>query len=40
MPEANNVNTTVLLVAFAVYTLAIIGVGLYSARFARRSDEE
>ncbi len=40
MPEASTVNTTVVAVSFAVYTLAIIGIGLYSARFARRSDED
>lgn len=27
-------------VAFAVYTLFIVGVGIYSARYARRSDED
>ncbi len=27
-------------ISFALYTLAIVGVGLYSARFARRSDED
>ena len=30
----------VVIVSFAVYSLAIVGVGLYSARFARRSDED
>lgn len=35
-----DVNLTVVVVAFAVYTLAIVAVGLYSARFARRSDED
>ncbi len=40
MPEASNVNTTVFFVSFAVYTLGIVAVGLYSARFARRSDED
>lgn len=40
MPEAGNASTTVFLVSFAVYTLGIVGVGLYSARFARRSDED
>ncbi len=40
MPEASTVNTTVVAVSFAVYTLAIIAIGLYSARFARRSDED
>jgi len=38
--EASTVNTTVVAVSFAVYTLAIITIGLYSARFARRSDED
>ncbi|MCH7808912.1 MAG: sodium/proline symporter, partial [Planctomycetes bacterium] len=33
-------NTTVFAVAFGVYTLAIVAIGLYSARFARRSDED
>ena len=33
-------STTVLWVSFTCYTLAIVGVGLYSARFARRSDED
>jgi len=40
MPEAANANTTVFLVSFALYTLAIVAVGLYSARFAKRSDED
>lgn len=34
------VNTVVFAVSFALYTLGIVGVGLYSARFARRSDED
>ncbi len=34
------VNTTVVAASFAVYTLGIIGIGLYSAKFARRSDED
>jgi sodium/proline symporter len=34
------VNTTVVAVSFAVYTMAIIAIGLYSAKFARRSDED
>jgi sodium/proline symporter len=34
------VNTTVVIISFAVYTVAIIAVGIYSARFARRSDED
>lgn len=40
MLAQSDVNTTVLVVSFAVYTLAIVGVGLYSARLARRSDED
>ncbi len=40
MPESTNPNTTVFLASFAVYTLAIVLVGLYSARFAKRSDED
>ena len=40
MPEVTTVNTMVFAGAFAVYTLAIIAVGLYSARYARRSDED
>ncbi len=35
-----NVNLTVIVVSFALYTLAIIAVGMYSARFAKRSDED
>ena len=27
-------------IAFAVYTLFIVAVGLYSARYAKRSDED
>ena len=38
MDQAGAVNSTVLLASFAVYTLATIGVGLYSARYAERSD--
>ncbi|MBN2561282.1 MAG: sodium/proline symporter [Phycisphaerae bacterium] len=34
------VNTTVVAASFAVYTLGIIAIGIYSARFARRSDED
>ncbi|MFG0329034.1 MAG: sodium/proline symporter [Phycisphaerales bacterium] len=34
------VNTTVFAVSFAAYTLAIVLVGLYSARYARRSDTD
>lgn len=33
-------NTPVVIGAFTVYTLAIVAVGLYSARFARQSDED
>ncbi len=40
MTEAGNVDTGVFFVSFALYTLGIVGVGLYSARFARRSDED
>ena len=40
MPEAANVNTLVVGISFAVYTLAIIAIGIYSAKFARRSDED
>ncbi|MGB2985232.1 MAG: sodium/proline symporter [Phycisphaerae bacterium] len=40
MSEASSINTTVFFVSFAVYTLAIVAIGLYSARFARRSDED
>ncbi len=39
MDEGSTVNSTVLLTSFAVYTLAIVAVGLYSARYARRSDK-
>ena len=40
MANASPVNNTVLLIAFGLYTLGIIAVGVYSARFARRSDED
>ena len=40
MPETSEVNTTVFAVSFGLYTLGIIAVGLYSARYARRSDED
>jgi len=40
MLAESDLNTTVLIVSFAVYTLGIVGLGLYSARFARRSDED
>lgn len=36
----SEVNVGVVVVAFGLYTLAIVGVGLYSARYARRSDED
>ncbi len=35
-----DVNTTIVLVSFSIYTAIIIGVGLYSNRYARRSDED
>ncbi|MBU0639435.1 MAG: sodium/proline symporter [Planctomycetes bacterium] len=34
------INSGIICVAFGIYTLAIVGVGLYSARFARHSDED
>ena len=40
MLAQSDVNTTVLILSFAVYTLGIVAVGLYSARYARRSDED
>ena len=40
MPEAGAVNATIFAISFGLYTLVIIAVGLYSARFARRSDED
>ena len=40
MAEQSTLNPTVFAAAFAVYTLAIVGVGLYSAKFARRSNED
>jgi len=40
VPESNNVDTTIFFISFASYTIAIVGVGLYSAKFARRSDED
>ena len=40
MPEDANANQTVFLASFALYTLGIVAVGLYSARYARRSDED
>ncbi len=33
-------NTPVVVVSFTLYTLAIVAIGLYSARFARRSNED
>ena len=36
----SEVNVAVVVIAFGLYTLAIVGVGLYSAKFARRSDED
>ena len=40
MAAGANVDTSVLIVSFGCYTIAIVGVGLWSARFARRSDED
>jgi len=37
MPETN---TLIFAVSFTVYSLAIVAVGVYSSRFARRSDED
>jgi Na+/proline symporter len=34
------VNYGVFVAAFAAYTLVVIGVGIYSARFAQRSDAD
>ena len=34
------VNTPVVIASFALYTFAIVAVGLYSARFAKKSDED
>lgn len=34
------VNTPVVVASFSLYTLAIVAIGLYSARYARRSDED
>ncbi|MFQ5491451.1 MAG: sodium/proline symporter [Phycisphaerae bacterium] len=36
----SGVNTTVLAISFAAYTLAIVAVGLFSARYAKKSDED
>ena len=33
-------NTVIFAVSFALYSLAIIGVGIYSSRYARKSDED
>lgn len=40
MPEDSLGHNTVFAVSFAVYTLAIVAIGLYSAKFAKRSDED
>ncbi|MCK4660148.1 MAG: sodium/proline symporter [Phycisphaerae bacterium] len=40
MPVESTVNIPVVVVSFSIYTIAIIAVGVYSARFARRSDED
>lgn len=40
MLAAAGVNTAVLFASFLTYTLVIVGVGLYSARYAKRSDED
>ena len=40
MPVLAHANLTVFVVSFGLYTLAIVAVGLYSARYARRSDED
>ena len=40
MADATNVNATVFGLSFAIYTLLIVAVGIYSARYARRSDED
>ena len=37
MADSHNV---VVIVSFTLYSLAIVAVGLYSARYARRSDED
>ncbi len=37
---AAGVNQVVFAVSFGLYTLAIVGVGLYSAKYAKRSDED
>jgi len=33
-------NTSVVVASFSMYTVAIVAIGLYSARYARRSDED
>ncbi len=43
MPDATSaeaVNTTVFLISFGLYTLAIVAVGVWSARYAQSSDED
>ncbi len=40
MPEVTVVNTTVVGASFVLYTVAIVAFGLYSARYAKRSDED
>lgn len=40
MLAQSDVNNAVLVASFALYTLVIVGVGLYSTRYARRSDED
>lgn len=40
MPNEGSVSITIFAVSFAVYTLTIIAVGVWAARFARRSDED
>jgi len=37
---ASTINTTVLSVSFSLYTLVIVAVGIYSAKFAKQSDED
>lgn len=36
----SNLQTTIFAVSFVVYSLVIVGIGVYSARFARASDED
>lgn len=40
MSVEHGVNTLIIGVSFAIYTLVIVGIGLYSARFARSNDED